>query len=63
MKPIVKTIVWLTVFSIAMGFLETSVVVYLRKLYYPEGFKFPLMLVGILIAFGYNLFFRDNSGR
>ena len=28
-----------------------------------EGFKFPLMLVGILIAFGYNLFFRDNSGR
>jgi len=45
MKPIVKTIVWLTVFSIAMGFLETSVVVYLRKLYYPEGFKFPLIPV------------------
>lgn len=45
MKPIVKTIVWLTVFSIAMGFLETSVVVFLRKLYYPEGFKFPLIPV------------------
>ena len=45
MKPIVQTIVWLTVFSIAMGFLETSVVVYLRKLYYPEGFKFPLIPV------------------
>lgn len=45
MKPIYKTILWLTVFSIAMGFLETSVVVYLRKLYYPEGFKFPLVPV------------------
>lgn len=45
MKPIVKTIIWLTVFSIAMGFLETSVVVFLRKLYYPEGFKFPLIPV------------------
>ena len=36
---------WLTAFSIAMGFLETSVVVYLRALYYPEGFKFPLVPV------------------
>lgn len=45
MKPIVKTIVWLTVFSIAMGYLETAVVVYLRKLYYPTGFDFPLVPV------------------
>jgi len=45
MKPIIKTILWLTVFSIAMGYLETSVVVYLRKLYYPDGFKFPLIPV------------------
>jgi len=45
MKPITKTILWLTIFSISMGFLETSVVVYLRKLYYPEGFKFPLIPV------------------
>ncbi|MCW3071418.1 MAG: hypothetical protein JWO44_1308 [Bacteroidetes bacterium] len=45
MKPITKTILWLTLFSIAMGYLETSVVVYLRKLYYPEGFKFPLIPV------------------
>ncbi len=42
---IVKTIIWLTVFSIAMGYLETSVVVYLRKIYYPDGFKFPLVCV------------------
>lgn len=32
----------LTVFGIAMGFLEAAVVVYLRDLYYPEGFAFPL---------------------
>lgn len=42
MKPIYKTIVILTVFSIAMGFLETAVVVYLRTIYYPTGFRFPL---------------------
>ncbi len=50
MKPITKTILWLTAFSIAMGFLETSVVVYLRKIYYPGGFGFPLIPVDIDIA-------------
>jgi hypothetical protein len=45
MKPIFKTILWLTIFSIAMGYLETSVVIYLRRLYYPTGFKFPLIPV------------------
>jgi len=38
----VKTVIWVLVFSIAMGFLEAAVVVYLRELYYPEGFDFPL---------------------
>lgn len=37
-----KTVIWLTIFSIAMGFLETAVVIYIREMYYPEGFKFPL---------------------
>jgi hypothetical protein len=37
-----KKIFFLTVFGIAMGFLEAVVVVYLRQLYYPEGFGFPL---------------------
>ncbi|MGZ4078442.1 MAG: hypothetical protein ACXVDW_13235 [Bacteroidia bacterium] len=50
MKPITKTIIWLTIFSIAMGYLETSVVVYLRKIYYPGGFKFPLIPVSRDIA-------------
>jgi hypothetical protein len=37
-----KTIVSLAVFAIAMGFLESAVVIYLRVLYYPDGFQFPL---------------------
>jgi hypothetical protein len=34
-------LVWISLFAIAMGYLETSVVVYLRKLYFPTGLKFP----------------------
>jgi len=40
-----NTIILLIVFSIAMGMLETIVVVYLRMLYYSEGFNFPLKLI------------------
>jgi len=40
-----KIFLWITIFSIAMAFLEASVVVYLRKLYYPEGFNFPLKIM------------------
>lgn len=42
MKKTMHTLTWLGIFSVAMGFLETSVVVYLRELYYPQGFSFPL---------------------
>lgn len=59
MKPIFKTLIWLSVFSIAMGYLETSVVVYLRKIYYPEGFKFPLIPVSPDIAI--TEFFREAA--
>jgi hypothetical protein len=45
MKASVKTLIWLTIFSIAMGYLESSVVVYLRDLYYPQGFNFPLKTI------------------
>lgn len=36
------TVFWLTAFGVAMGFLEAIVVVYLRALYYPRGFDFPM---------------------
>ncbi len=32
----------LIIFAVSMGFLEAIVVVYIRELYYPEGFQFPL---------------------
>jgi len=42
-----KKIFFLVLFSIAMGFLEAAVVVYLRQLYYPEGFSFPLKIMAL----------------
>ena len=38
-----RLFVWMSVFFMAMAFLESAVVVYLRALYYPEGFDFPLV--------------------
>jgi len=42
MKTIKNKLLWITFFSVAMGFLESAVVIYLRKLYYTHGFAFPL---------------------
>ena len=50
MNSLKTTLIWLTLFSIAMGYLETSVVVYLRELYYPDGFDFPLTPIQPSIA-------------
>jgi len=49
-KETVKSIIWVIMFSIAMGFMETAVVVYLRELYYPNGFVFPLTIIPNKIA-------------
>jgi hypothetical protein len=45
-----RIILWVTVFSITMAFMETAVVVYLRALYYPGGFSFPLKMIDSNIA-------------
>lgn len=50
-------IITLSSFAIAMAFLETTVVVYLRALYYPEGFDFPLKMMDFSI--GKIEFFRE----
>ena len=34
-----------SVFGVAMAFMEAAIVVYLRALYYPEGFSFPLAVI------------------
>ena len=36
---------WLILFVAAMAYLESAVVVYLRLIYYPEGFEFPLKII------------------
>lgn len=45
-----KQLVWLVTFSVAMGFLESAVVVYLRAIYYKEGFQFPLVAMDTTLA-------------
>lgn len=40
-----KTLLWVFVFAIAFAFVESSVVVYLRALYYPQGFSLPLKVI------------------
>jgi hypothetical protein len=44
MRPdIARLFPWMAAFFIAMAYLESAVVVYLRALYYPGGFDFPLV--------------------
>lgn len=38
-------------FAIAMGYVEAAVVVYLRALYYPDGFPIPVKLGSLPIRF------------
>lgn len=45
LKTSVKKFILIAVFSIAMAYLEAAVVVYLRMLFYPEGFLFPLKIM------------------
>lgn len=49
-SSLLKKIGWAVVFSVAMGFLESAVVVYLRSLYYPDGFQFPLAPISYTVA-------------
>lgn len=67
-KQSLRRLFWVTIFGITMGYFEASVVVYLRAIFYSEGFTFPLttgrldillvelgreaMSVGMLIAVG-----------
>ena len=43
-------LLWVTLFSVAMAMLESSVVIYLRELYYPDGFQFPIRATSYTIA-------------
>jgi hypothetical protein len=44
MKTITKTnLAYLLLFGAAMGLMEAIIVIYLREIYYPSGFNFPLV--------------------
>ena len=45
MSNTAKTIIWVCIFSIAMAALESAVVVYLRALFYPDGFTVAFRLI------------------
>lgn len=40
-----KRIAYAILFAVAMGYFEAAVVVYLRQIFYPEGFSFPLKMI------------------
>ncbi len=40
-------LLYVAVFAVAFAFVESSVVAYLRALYYPDGFRFPLALMEV----------------
>jgi len=41
----IRNIFWVSIFAVAFAYVESSVVVYLRAIYYPTGFEFPLKLI------------------
>ena len=51
MKPETRrTLAWASAYAVAMGVLEAAVVIYLRRLYFPGGFHFPMQMVESDIA-------------
>ena len=46
----IRILLIVLIFSIAMGFLESAVVVYLREILYPGGFDFPLAPINLHLA-------------
>ena len=45
-----RKIFYIFIFAISMAYFESSVVVYLRQLYYPEGFAFPIKQIPTKMA-------------
>ena len=49
-RTLKHTLNWLYVWGIAFGYIEAAIVIYLRKIYYPDGFSFPIVLADTDIA-------------
>lgn len=46
LKTILKNLCIVIAFGIAFGYIEAAVVVYLREIFHPEGFTFPMKVFG-----------------
>ncbi|MHC4188049.1 MAG: hypothetical protein ACYSRQ_07650 [Planctomycetota bacterium] len=49
-KSIFLKVLAVVIFSIALAYFEAAVVVYLRAIFHPEGFKFPLSILELNIS-------------
>jgi hypothetical protein len=47
LKTTLKNLCIVIAFGIAFGYIEAAVVVYLREIFHPEGFTFPMKVFGI----------------
>src|SRR5262249_11432284 len=45
MTSVRRRLVWLVLYAVAMAYVEAAVVVYLRGIYYPQGFSFPIVII------------------
>lgn len=54
-----KKIKLVSLFAVAMGFMESAVVIYLRLIFYPDGFAFPLKPMDMNVF--YVEFFREAA--
>src|SRR5439155_20278960 len=50
LKTFNRTVAWVTIYGVAMGVLEAALVIYLRRLYFPGGFHFPLWVAETEVA-------------
>ena len=58
LKTTIKVFCIVVVFSIAFAYIESAVVVYLRAIFYTDGFTFPLTIFG-LDSFGRRLLWTE----
>ncbi|MCF7797863.1 MAG: hypothetical protein K9N11_09400 [Lentisphaeria bacterium] len=45
-----RHITWLIFWGVAFGMIEAAVVIYLRQIYYPNGFAFPIIMADFDVA-------------
>lgn len=49
LKAIIERFCIVVIFGIAFGYIEAAVVVYLRAIFHPDGFNFPLANIGTIL--------------